>query len=262
MFGVRVGKDLEVRLRNQRSSSSPAGGILALVALVLPLFAPGHLTGQAASAASAASVDDLPTVGVMDFTGFMMSEAGNSPFIGKAVTTMLISELSTREGMRVIERYRLQDLLDEQRLALSGRVEEMSAGEVGRIVGAQYMIEGGVTSAGDRLRIDIRAVEVETSEILEVQKLTDDPAELLAMVVRIADLFASKLELDAPSARPARQEIPVRSTIEFSRGVDYEDRGERERALEHYRAALEIYPDHADARAAIDRLEAGGGGGR
>lgn len=203
--------------------------------------------------------DDLPTVAVLDFTGLMMGQAGNSAPLGKAVSSMLVTELSGRPGMRVIERYQLQSLLSEQNLALSGRVDESTAVEIGRFLGAQYTIFGQVTSIGDQLRMDMRAVDVETTEIVEAQKMTDRTEELLAVVVRMADTFADRLDLEAPSSRPEMDPIPVRATVEFSRAVDYEDKGDVAQAIEHYRAALEIHPAHAAARAALARLESNGG---
>ena len=201
---------------------------------------------------------DVPTVAVLDFTGLMVGQGGNSAPLGKAVSAMLITELIGRPGVKVIERAQLQDLLTEQKLSLSGRVDEGTALEVGKLVGAQYVIHGQVTSIADNLRMDMRAVDVETSEIMEVQKLSGRTDDLLDVVVKMADLFSSKLKLPAPSARPGVAKIPVLATVEFSRGVDFEDKGDNEKALEHYRAALKIHPDHRDAKVAIERLEHGG----
>lgn len=225
--------------------------------LATALVAAAPLLVGGALGAQTAPEGELPTVAVLDFTGLMIGEGGNSAPLGKAISAMLVTELSGRPGMRVIERAQLQDILQEQRLSLSGRVDESTAIEVGRMLGAQYVIKGQATSVASMLRMDMQAVDVETSEVREVQKLTGATDELLTLVVRIADLFTSQLELDPPSNRPDVQQIPVGATIEFSRGVDFEDRGEVEQALEHYRAALEIFPDHRDARAAVERL--GGG---
>ena len=202
---------------------------------------------------------DLPTVAVLDFTGLMLGEGGNSAPLGKAVSAMLITELSEREGMRVIERYRLQDLLTEQRLSLSGRVDEDTALEVGQMAGAQYIIHGQVTAIGETVRMDMRAVDVETSEVLEVQKLSDATSELLSLVVRMADLFSRNLQLAAPSERPEMQAIPVQATIAFSRAVDFEDQGDTEQAIAQYQEALRIHPSHRGAQRALDRLTGGGG---
>jgi len=217
------------------------------------------LLGVPGLPAQSPSADDLPTVAVMDFTGFMLGESGNSAPVGKAVSSMLVTELTQRDGMRVIERSRLKEILEEQRLALSGRVDESTAIEVGEMLGVQYMVFGQVTSVMSQMRLDMRAVNVETSEVLEVQKLSDDANQLLSLVVRMADLFTAKLELDPPSARPEVDEIPVQATIHFSRGVDFEDQGETERAIEMYEKTLEIHPDHRGAQKALERLTSEGG---
>ena len=207
---------------------------------------------------SSAQDTNIPTVAVMDFTGFMLGEAGNSVNLGKAVAAMLVTEFSGRDGMQVVERRQLNDLLMEQRLALSGRVDENSAVEIGKLLGAQYVFHGQVASIAGNLRLDIRAVDVETGEVISVLKKMDQTSELLSVIVWVADEFSSELNLTAPSNRPALEPIPVRATIEFSRGVDFEDRGDVEQAIEHYEAALEVHPGHRDAQRALERLRGGG----
>ena len=199
---------------------------------------------------------DVPTVAVMDFTGFMFGQDGVN--LGKAVSAMLVTEFSGREGLNVVERQDLNALLQEQRLALSGRVDESSAVEIGKLLGAQYMFYGAIVNIADDLRVDIRAVDVETSEVVSVLKKRDTTSALLDLIVWIADEFSDALELTTPSQRPEVEPIPVRATIEFSRGVDFEDRGEIEQAIEHYEAALEHHPAHQGAQRALDRLREGG----
>ncbi len=207
--------------------------------------------------APAQSTGDVPTVAVMDFNGVMLGEAGNSVAIGKAMSAMLTTEFSVRDGLRVLERQNIQTILQEQRLALSGRVDESSAVEIGKMLGVQYVLLGSVISTGSQLRVDIRAVDVETTEVLTVLKRNDKPEGLLDVVVWVADEFSKKLSLTPPSGRPDVTAIPVRATIEYSRAVDFEDKGDAAKAMEHYQKALDIHPSHADAQRALARLRGG-----
>lgn len=221
----------------------PIVEIAAVIATILCLSV-GPVEGQT----------DVPTVAVMDFSSFMMGDGGGAVNLGKAISAMLVTEFSGRDGMRIVERAQLNDLLREQDLNLSGRIEQADAIEVGKMLGVQYVLHGQVSSIADNLRMDIRAVDVETSEIVTVMKKTDKTGELFAVVVGLADEFGEALNLVPPSERADMEPIPVSATIEFSRAVDFEDRGETERAIQHYEATLEIYPNHRDARRALERL--------
>lgn len=208
---------------------------------------------------AAQSDSDLPTVAVMDLTGMILGEdAANSAALGKAVSVMLITEMQGRPGLRMVERQELRKLIEEQALAVSGMVDDDTAIEIGQLLGAGYMVWGGATLVGPTLRLDLRMVDVETGEVEPVLKLSDPPEELLDMLVRAGDAFTESLELVTPAEREALEEIPAMATIEFSRGVDYEDKGDVEAAIERYEAALEIHPTHRDARRALDRLRSAG----
>jgi curli biogenesis system outer membrane secretion channel CsgG len=213
--------------------------------------------GSAAIRAAPTRAQDLPTVAVLDFTSFMMGDGGAAVNLGKAISAMLVTEFTNREGIQVVERAQLNDMLREQDLVLSGRVDESSAIEIGKMLGVQYVLVGQASSIVDNLRMDIRAVDVETSEIVAVLKKSDRTSELLSVVVALADEFGAQLNLVPPSNRPEMESIPVPATIAFSRAVDFEDRGETERAIQEYERTLELHPTHRDAQLALQRLRGG-----
>ena len=136
-------------------------------------------------------------------------------------------------------------------------MDESSAIEIGKLLGAQYVLTGQATDIVGNLRMDIRAVDVETSEIVAVLKLSGLTTDLFSLIVKLADDFGEKLDLTPPSQRVEVEAIPVPATIAFSRAVAYEDRGETDQAIEYYQRTLEIYPNHRDAQRALERLQGG-----
>jgi curli biogenesis system outer membrane secretion channel CsgG len=218
------------------------------------VLAAGLSLALASAQPAAAQAGDTPRVAVLDFTGFMMGDGNAAVSLGKAIAAMLVTEFSGREGIQVVERAQLHEMLREQDLALSGRLDESSAIEIGKLLGVQYVVTGQATDIVGNLRMDIRAIDVETSEIVAVLKMSNRTTELLSVVVALADEFGAQLNLVPPSHRAALESIPVPATIAFSRAVDLEDRGDAERAIQFYERTLELHPSHRDAQLALERL--------
>jgi TolB-like protein len=145
--------------------------------------------------------------------GLMMGDGTATVPLGKTVAAMLVTEFSGRPGMQVIERAQLNEMLREQDLALYGRVDESSAVAIGKMLGAQYVLTGQATDIAGNLRMDIRAVDVETSEILAVLKMSGLTTALFSIIVDLADDFGEMLDLTPPSGRAAVESIPVPATI-------------------------------------------------
>jgi TolB-like protein len=83
----------------------------------------------------------------------------------KTIPDMLKSELSDSDEIIVLERQALEDILKEQALSLTGLVDSATVQRVGKIVGAQYVINGTISSSGDRIRIDVKIIRVETGQL-------------------------------------------------------------------------------------------------
>ena len=63
----------------------------------------------------------------------------------KGLASMVITDLSKIKSVKVVERLRLQALLQEMRLGLTGIVDARTAPRVGRLLGAENMVVGNLT---------------------------------------------------------------------------------------------------------------------
>lgn len=68
--------------------------------------------------------------------------------IGTGVAEMLVTALSDTKKYTLVERSKMEAVMDEQKLGASGAVTAQTAAKIGRLLGAQYIITGAVTEFG------------------------------------------------------------------------------------------------------------------
>jgi curli biogenesis system outer membrane secretion channel CsgG len=93
-----------------------------------------------------ASAADKPILGVAEFTNQATGVWWWTRGVGWDLTDMLTNELVGTGAFSVVERAKVEHVLDEQDLAAYGRVEESTAAKVGEMIGAQYLVMGSVSA--------------------------------------------------------------------------------------------------------------------
>jgi len=86
-----------------------------------------------------------PVVGVAEFK----NESGAGWWrggVGWELSGMLSNELASTNAFKVVERAKLENVLEEQNLMASGRAAPSQAAQFGKVTGAEYLIMGTVTS--------------------------------------------------------------------------------------------------------------------
>lgn len=150
--------------------------------------------------------DRRPTVAIMYFTNGALIQHNDYEPLTKGVAAVLGEELQSNDSIRVIEREFLQQILEEQKLTATKQVDPTTAVQLGKLLGARYMIFGGfLVDMKGRLRITARAVNVETSETEHVESVEDKADNVLAMLSTLARKMNEGLRLPAmpTQARPS-----------------------------------------------------------
>lgn len=97
------------------------------------------------------------TIAVTDFRAI-----GCQFFLGGAVAEQVRNRLTEEGGWIVVEKGQIAAVASEQKLNLSGLVDDETAVKVGNYVGARYVIVGSVNGMGDTYTLSARLVDVET----------------------------------------------------------------------------------------------------
>lgn len=225
------------------------------LALVAGLVLPGASAAQ----------DTRPGVGIMPFDngGSYGQDAEDYSALSIGLQQMLIGEMARNAGLRLVERGRLNELIAEQDLAASERVDASTAAQIGRLIGARYMILGGFIDFYGDFRLDTRVVDVETSEIIKTDRARDQRENLFDILFSLANDIPDGLELPALSAgdRQTREEnrdrlkdAPAEAVRAYMRGLLYQDRGDNERAAELFAEAVEAFPMYHEAQEALNQV--------
>jgi TolB-like protein len=200
---------------------------------------------------------DKPTVAVFD----IRATALGRPEVKELATTftdMLTTELAKNPTIRIITRDELNAALTKANYMLSGRVSDEEAQRVGRIIGAQYFILGGVFFERGNARMDIRLVETETTKTHAALKEVYKEDQLLSLVEAIAKSLARDVKVPTV-VRAEDVKYPTAAVLTYSRGLDFEKRGKKAQAAQMFNKTLQLSPNHAEARKALDRVKSNGG---
>ena len=99
-------------------------------------------------------------IAIIDFEGISVSEAD-----AKALTQRLTSEMISLGVYQIVERSEMKRLLEEQEFQYSGCVDISCAVDIGKLIGAKYMVVGSVSKIGRAYSLDSRMIDVETGEL-------------------------------------------------------------------------------------------------
>lgn len=226
---------------------------IAGMALALGVAAPTLLAAQ----------DTRPGIAVMPFEngGSYGQDREDFEALEVGLQQMLITEFGVNPNLRTVDRSRIKDLLAEQDLGASGRVDANTAARVGKLVGARYMVLGGFVDFYGDMRLDARIVNVETGEIVKTEKVRDKRENLYDMVVGLAGQITRGVNLPALSRQAMQQredrEIPTEAVKLYTRALLYADRGDTQKAVELFNQVTREFPQYTEAQEALRQYSRG-----
>jgi len=205
--------------------------------------------------------DARPGIAVLPFDngGSYGQDKENFEALEKGIAGMMISELAANPSARVVERERIQKLVTEQNLDASGTVTPETAAKIGKLVGARYVITGAFIDFYGDFRLDARMINVETSEIVKVESDRMQRDHLFDVIRNVSthlmkDANLPPLPKQASDQRMGRQ-VPAEALTFYSKALLYQDRGQRDKAVEMYQKALAVFPEYAEAQRGLERVK-------
>lgn len=106
--------------------------------------------------------------------------------VGKIVAEWFTTALVNTGRFDVIERRLLQQILEEQKMGVTGLVDPRSASKLGKILGVKTVVSGTVQSYDGVTEINVRLLNVETGSIITAESFKGGSASSLNKLVHDA----------------------------------------------------------------------------
>lgn len=119
-------------------------------------------------------------IGVVDFSDLNGSTSELGVFISEELTT----RLHDTQKFKLVERRLLYKVIEEQRLGLSGLLDEKSVKVIGKILGVDSLCTGTITDLGETFKVNARMISVETGQIFAVAAVEINKNDAIRILMR------------------------------------------------------------------------------
>ncbi|HEX7071832.1 MAG TPA: CsgG/HfaB family protein [Rhodothermales bacterium] len=192
----------------------------------------------------------MRTLAVMDFTNSSVTDKETYDPLQQGLATIMIHNLSGATDLKVVERERIQWLLEEQALQRSDMVDQQTAVQAGKLLGAHAVLFGGFIVNGRDMWINARLVDVETGEILLTEQVTTRSRDFFEGVEQLSLQVAQAVNADLKEADlGSRTETrSLDAQMSYWEGLGLLDKGQYRAAYEKFLESMEYDPNFTRAR--------------
>ncbi len=129
-------------------------------------------------------------IAIMEFIDIQ----GDVSSLGKYISEELTTRLYLTGEFEVVERQLLDKIIEEQKISISGLIDESSAVELGRVLGVDAIASGTIADLGTSVKINARLISAETGQLFSVASVEipkDDKVKVLLAQSEIPKIATS-----------------------------------------------------------------------
>ena len=182
---------------------------------------------------------------------FPLFYSGDNPKyapLGKGMSEILTTDLGYVPELQLLERIRLQVLLDELQLTKSNLVDPASAPRWGKLLAAGKIISGYYTVSEDkRLNMDLLALDAARGEVQTVLNENDVLDNFFKLEKNLVFSLIAEFDIELTNEQKEKIErIPTKNLqafLAYCSGLEAEDAGNFKDAVKFHQKAVDIDPN-------------------
>ena len=184
------------------------------------------------------------TVAVMPF-GYTGTNVQIQP-LSRGFAQLVVTDLAKSRQIRVLERERMQAMINEMRLSDSGRADPQTALRSGRMLRAARVVQGTLAERGSDLLVSAAVVDVASAGVAAstnnsdaLNRLFDLEKQVVLSIFANLGIQLSDQERAAIAQRPTQN---LQAFLAYSRGLEAQDRGDYAGARDAFGEAAGLDP--------------------
>ncbi|MBL4755723.1 MAG: caspase family protein [Flavobacteriales bacterium] len=180
----------------------------------------------------------------------------------KGLADMLITDLSKVGSLDIVERARLDEIMQEQDLSNSKSFDNATAAKFGKLLGVETILTGAFFEMMGTLRVDARFIDVETGKILKSDGVQGSVSEFFKLEKDLVEKILTNLEIKLTDDEKAfiksnreGEQLSYQDALLFSEGLDLMDLDKKEAAQAKFKAVLDKFPNFEPAIKAVEKMK-------
>lgn len=179
--------------------------------------------------------------------------------LSKGIADMLITDLSKVKGISIVEREKLEKLIQEIKLEQSKYFDPATAQKLGKGLGAQNILTGSFYLLDNTIRIDARLIDVQTGGIVLAEQVTGTKNNFFSLHQQLATLLSKNLNVayspDLSNLYTANQPVNITAVVNYSNALELQDQGMTSDAQVLLDKTIKTYPNFKFAKNKLDELK-------
>lgn len=198
---------------------------------------------------------DIQTLAVLDFDNDSVDERDRFDGLRKGLPSMMISHMSGATDLRVIERERIQWLLEEQDFQQdASRVDQSTAVQTGQLLGANAVVFGSFSVMEEQMTLTASIVDVESSQTMLGEQVTGPSNTFHELIADLSAQLSDAMGVELDAEADAQETRSLEAIMAYSRGLVEQEQGNYRQAYMQFVRASELDPGYDRARQRVQSL--------
>jgi TolB-like protein len=181
-------------------------------------------------------------------------------YLSKALTELLIQDLSQLKGLALVERQELEKVTGELALGLTGLVDETTSPKLGKMLGATHLLTGAFRVSRGDIAVMHKLIAVEDATVVGAGNAEGKTRDLMAVKAAVSASVVENLakvlpDLKASAVDPERSSASLEQLLSYGEALTHKDNGEYEKARTVLKSLLGTAPSMRVAKSELADID-------